>query len=205
MLPEFRRRYGLPRRPTVASLDDERARRIRVGGDPITFEAIVGTSSDQVAVAPGVLRRTWREGGRRYFHYASDTPINNEYGVFSAGYALHEEQRGAVAIQIFHHPGHAANLTRMLASVRASLDHYTRQFGPYPYRYIRLIENPGAGMGVHTEAATIEYGEGFSSSIQATPRRTGMSSLQSSPTESRAAGGACRLRPRTSRERGYWT
>ena len=169
-----RKRYGLPRRPAVASLDDERARRIRVGSDLITFEAIVGTSSDQVAIAPGALRRTWTEGGRRYFHYLTDVPINNQYGVFSARYALHEEQWNpafaysrpgsgqAIAIQIFHHPGHAANLGRMLASVRASLDHYTRQFGPYPYSYIRLIENPGPGMGVHTEAATIEYGEGFS-------------------------------------------
>jgi ABC-2 type transport system permease protein len=161
-----RKQYGFTPRPAVASLDDERAQRIRVGGDPITFEAIVGTSSDQVAVAPGALRRTWTEGRRRYFHYVTDVPINNEYGVFSAKFAMREEQwTGSgqpVAIQIFHHPGHAANLGRMLASVRASLDHYIRQFGPYPYSYIRLIENPGPGMGVHTEAATIEYGEGFS-------------------------------------------
>ena len=164
-----RRQYGLARRPAVPSLDDAEARRIRVGGDPITFEAIVGTSGDQVAVAPGALRRTWTEGGRRYFHYLTDVPINNQYGVFSARYALHEEQWNpstgsgqAVAIQIFHHPGHAGNLGRMVASVRASLDHYTRQFGPYPYSYIRLIENPVRGMGVATEAATVEYGEGFS-------------------------------------------
>jgi hypothetical protein len=50
----------------------------------------------------------------------------------------------------------------MVASVRASLDHYTRQFGPYPYSYLRMIENPDRGMGVGTEAAMIEYGEGFS-------------------------------------------
>jgi hypothetical protein len=50
----------------------------------------------------------------------------------------------------------------MVASVRASLDRYTRQFGPYPYPYLRLIETPGRGMGVQTEAATIQYGEGFS-------------------------------------------
>lgn len=135
----------------------------------------MGTSGDQVAVAPGTLRRTWAEGGRRYFHYVTDVPINNQYGVFSAGYAVHEEQWArpaqgqgatgpgpAVAIQIFHHPGHAGNLGRMVARVRASLDHYTRQFGPYPYSYIRLIENPDRGMGVATEAATVEYGEGFS-------------------------------------------
>jgi hypothetical protein len=91
--------------------------------------------------------------------------------VFSAKYALHEEQwkaglGQAVAIQVFYHPGHhlghAGNLDRMLASVRASLDYYTRTFGPYPYSYLRLIENPDRGMGVGTEAATIEYGEGFS-------------------------------------------
>ena len=169
----LRRQYGLSRRRAVPSLDDPSleniARRIRVGGDPIAFEAIVGTGADQVAVAPGALRRTWTEGGRRYFHYLADVPINNEYGVFSARYALHEEQwnastasRPPVAIQIFHHPAHAANLGRMAASVRASLDHYTRHFGPYPYSYIRLIENPIRGMGVGTEAATVEYGEGFS-------------------------------------------
>jgi ABC-2 type transport system permease protein len=94
-------------------------------------------------------------------------PINSEYGVFSADCAVHEEQwtpsagaGQAVAIQIFHHPGHTGTLGRMVASVRASLDHYTRR--PYPYPYLRLIESPALAMGVQTEAATIEYGEGFS-------------------------------------------
>jgi hypothetical protein len=163
---EIRKQYGLRRRPAIPSLDDAKARRIRVGGDPIAFDAIVGTSSDQVAIAPGTLRGAWTEGGRRYFHYVADVPVNNQYGVFSAGYALREEQwQGsgqAVAIQIFHHRGHAANLSRMVASVRASLGYYTRHFGPYPYGYIRLIESPGAGFGVQTQAATIEYREGFS-------------------------------------------
>jgi ABC-2 type transport system permease protein len=149
-----RRQYGLTPRPAFPPLDDAKARRIRVGGDPIAFDAIVSTSTDQVAVAPGTLRRTWTEGGR---------------GVFSADYAVHEEQRTpsagtgqGVAIQIFHHPGHTGPLGRMVAGVRASLDRYTRQFGPYPYPYLRLIESPARGMGVQTEAATIEYGEGFS-------------------------------------------
>ena len=48
-------------RPAVPSLDDAVARRIRVGGVPIDFDAIVGTSGDQIAVAPGTLRRTWTE------------------------------------------------------------------------------------------------------------------------------------------------
>jgi len=165
----MRRQYGLAPRPAVRSLDDTGARRIPVGGDRQTFEAVVGTSVDQVAVAPGALRRTWTEGGRRYFHYVADVPINNQYAVFSANYAVREEQwkpgtgsGPSVAIQIFHHPAHAGSLGRMVASVRASLDQYTRQFGPYPYSYLRLIESPGLGMRVQTEAATVKYGEGFS-------------------------------------------
>jgi hypothetical protein len=166
---EARRQFGLAPRPAVPSLDDAVARGIRVGGDPITFEATVSTSGDQIAVAPGALRRTWTEGGRRYFHYVADVPINNEYGVFSARYALHEEQwksstgsGPAVAIQVFHDPRHAGNLARMVRAVRASLSYHTERFGPYPHSYIKVIENPARGMGVHTEAATVEYGEGFS-------------------------------------------
>jgi ABC-2 type transport system permease protein len=160
-----RRQFGLVPRPAFPSLDDAEARRIRVGGDPVAFEAVVGTSGDQVAVAPGTLRRTWTEGPRRYFHYVTDVPVDNRYAVFSAGYAVHEEQwKGAgqaVAIQIFHHAGHTETLGRMMASVRASLDYFTRQFGPYPYSYLRLIESP-ALRGVQTAAATVEYGEEFS-------------------------------------------
>lgn len=129
----------------------------------------MGTSGDQIAVAPGTLRRTWTEGGRRYVHYVTDVRVNNQYGVFCADYAVHEEQwkpstgsGQAVAIQIFHHPGHTGSLGRMVASVRASLDYYTRQFGPYPYSYLKLIESPALSMVVRTEAATVEYGEGFS-------------------------------------------
>ena len=162
-----RRQYGLARRPAAPSLNDAAALRIPVGGDPIAFDAIVGTSADQVAVAPGVLRRAWTEGGRRYFHYVTEVPVNNRYGVFSARYAMREEQwkspadtGQSVAIQIFHHPGHAPNLDRMVAGVRASLDHHTRRFGPYPYSYLKLIESP-AIMGAQTQAATIEYGEAF--------------------------------------------
>jgi hypothetical protein len=87
--------------------------------------------------------------------------------VFSAKYALHEEQWNpgsgpAVAIQIFHDPRHAENLAHMVRGVRASLSYHTERFGPYPHSYIKLIENPTRGMGVGSEAATVEYGEGFS-------------------------------------------
>ena len=85
--PETARAHGLAPRPPFPSLDDVEARRTASGGERIAFEAVVGTDEDQIAVAPGTLRRTWTEGGRRYFHYATDAPIANEYSFFSAEYA----------------------------------------------------------------------------------------------------------------------
>ncbi len=55
-----RRAHGLAPRPLIPSLDDVEARTDRDAG--IAFEAVVGTDEDQVAVAPGTLRRTWTEG-----------------------------------------------------------------------------------------------------------------------------------------------
>ena len=159
-----RQGQGLPPRPAIPCLYDVEARQyVSWTGWKIDFEAVVGTAEDQTAVAPGVLRETWTEGGRRYFRYSTDAPIGNGYAVASANYALHEGEWNDVAIQIFHHRDHAANLDRMLRSVQASLGYYTDQFGPYPYSYLRLVERPGPGFGLHADAGTITYREWFMS------------------------------------------
>jgi ABC-2 type transport system permease protein len=158
---EVRRAYGLAPRPPIPSLDDPAARNDMTGVERIAFEAVVGTDDNQTAVAPGTLRRTWTEGGRRYFHYIADGPIGNEYFFFSADYTLHEERWNGVAIQIFHHPESGANLERLVRSIRASLDYCTEQFGPYPHSYLRLVAIPGQGVGLRAETSTITYREGF--------------------------------------------
>ena len=157
-----RRAHGLEPRPELLSPYDVEAQQPTTGPERIAFEAVVGTDEDQVAVAPGTLRRTWTEGGRRYFQYSTDAPIGNEYAFSSSNYAVHEAQWNDVAIQIFHHPGHIANLDRMVRSVQASLDYNTTHFGPSARGYIRLIERPGHAFGLHAEDDTIFYGEAFS-------------------------------------------
>ncbi len=160
-----RREHGLPVRPVVPSLDDVEAR--TESAERIAFEAVLGTDEDQVAVAPGRLRRTWTEGGRRYFHYSTDDS-GTELGFFSADYAVREETWNppagsgqAVTIQVFHHPGHTAHLDRMLRSLRASLDYYSEHFGPYPRGYLSVVERPGLGTGMHADAGMITHEEGF--------------------------------------------
>jgi ABC-type transport system involved in multi-copper enzyme maturation permease subunit len=157
---EDRRTHGLPRQitlPPPGDIDPSMA-----ASAPATFEAVVGTAIGQVAVAPGELRRTWSEGGRRYFHYISDVPINGVDVFFSADYAVHCERWRDVDLQVYLHPGHTKHLERLLRGVRASLDYYSAQFGPYPYRFLQIVEQPGNffGMGVDG-SGVITGGETF--------------------------------------------
>ena len=173
--PAERREHGLPARPLLASLSpDQEGNDAAVrGGEGIAFDAVMGTDAGQVAVAPGALRRTWTEGGRRYFHYSTDAPIADQWGFFSADYAVREEQAHGVAIRIFHDAHHSAHLEGMIRSTRASLDYYGAQFGAYPYHHLTLVEHPGAtGVGMHAEPSLIYYGEGVASWTSRTGQRS---------------------------------
>jgi hypothetical protein len=157
-----RRAHGLEPRPVIASLHETGEREPASRGGGIAFEAVVGTAHDQVAVAPGALRRTWTEGGRRWFHYATDAPIGSEWSFFSARYAVREGRWNDVVIRIFHHPAHTAHLERTMRGVRASLDYFAAQLGPYPHRHLTIVEHPGApGTGMHADAGMLTYGQGF--------------------------------------------
>ncbi|MEA2463121.1 MAG: type transport system permease protein, partial [Acidobacteriota bacterium] len=174
-----RRTHGLEPRPLLASLYDEEGREVATRGGGIAFEAVMGTDQDQVAVAPGALRRTWTERGRRYFHYATSAPIGSEWAFFSARYAVREgtwqvaSTGQAVAIRILHHPEHTAHLDRVMRSVRDSLGYYSKEFGAYPYRHLTIVERGGApGSGMHADPSLISHGEHFPSWIPKDEQRS---------------------------------
>jgi ABC-2 type transport system permease protein len=157
---EDRRKQGLPRQLTLPPPGDIDP--LVAAGAAATFDAIVGTDANQVAVAPGELRRTWTEAGRRYFHYVSDVPINGMDVFFSAHYAVHRERWNGVDVQVFLHPGHAKHLERLLRGIRASLDYYSAQFGPYPYRFLQIVEQPGNFLGMGVDGSgVVTGGEGM--------------------------------------------
>jgi ABC-type transport system involved in multi-copper enzyme maturation permease subunit len=162
-----RRRLGLGPRAAFRSLEDTDAH-VRER-DWVSFSAVVGTAEGQTAVAPGRLQRTWTKDGRRYFQYATDGPIPVGFSFYSAGYALHEATwappAGAgqeVAIRIYHDPRHTLNLDRMVRGIRAALDYYTVQFGPYPFGHLTIVERGSHGDSLSAEATLIDYGEAFS-------------------------------------------
>lgn len=159
---------GLPPRPGVRSLDDIEARNEMGHAERIEFSAVVGTAEGQMAVASGVLRRTWTEKGRRYFHYTSDAPIRNDFAILSAAYAVTSATWTPVAVagrpvlvEVIHHPAHAAAAERLLRSAEASLAYYSRTFGPYPAGGLRLVEYPGSSISAHASPFNVRYTEGF--------------------------------------------
>jgi hypothetical protein len=122
------------------------------GGDgyEIAFEIIVSTDSSQIALAPGNLKKEWVEGNRRYFHYQMAQPMINFYSVVSAEYELLYDQwvptdsnyGQPINLEIYHHKNHTHNLDRMMKSMKASFDYYTKHFGPYAYKQMRIMEFP---------------------------------------------------------------
>jgi len=144
-----RRKFGLAPRPRMPDLDD-RARHMQSAltrdADFIAYRAQVCTAADQLPVTSGYVERDWTENGRRCIAFRMDTPMAAIYPFVSARYAVKRDvwkgPDGDVAIEIDYHPGHEYNLDRMIAGVRDSLDYYTKHFGPYQHRIVRIIEFP---------------------------------------------------------------
>ena len=131
------------------------------------FKARVGTSLDQIAIAPGRLVREWRENDRRYFEYETEQPIWPFFSFQSARYALARDAWNDVTIEIFHDPGHAGNLPSMFASAKRSLDYFTREFSPYQYDRFRVVEFPYA-LFAQSFPNTVPYSErlGFTADLR---------------------------------------
>jgi ABC-2 type transport system permease protein len=157
-----RQRRKLPPRERVAAIGDTVARQrnlISRDADWVDFQATVGTSADQVAIAPGYLQRTWTAGGRRYFRYKMDSPMLNFYAFLSARYAVRRDRWKDVAIEVYYQPGHEYNLDRMVRAVKRSLEYYTAQYGPYQHRQVRILEFPRYAAYAQSFANTIPYSE----------------------------------------------
>lgn len=157
----IRKKFKLAARPAIPSLYDPVARKKPVSTDQIKLEVTIGTTKDEVAVGPGTLHKTWTAGNRRYFQFKTEAPIGAEYSILSGNYAVQESKWNDVAIRIYH-SRHAGNIDRILRSVKASLAYFTEQFGPYPYKYLTVVERAGFGGGGTADAGIIYYGEQYS-------------------------------------------
>ena len=164
--PGRRKKLGLPERTRMPQLDptDMVGRGnhyIAADSDWVTMRTVISTSIDQIAVAPGSLKREWSEGGRRYFEYELDHPSLNFYSFISARYEVAREKWNGIDLEVYHIPEHAYNVPRMLDSIRKSLAYYTEHYGPYRHRQCRIIEFPRYATFAQAFPGTMPYSEGI--------------------------------------------
>jgi hypothetical protein len=163
--PDGRDRFGLGNRPAMPSATDSAALRYRHGirnEDLVHVQAVIGTARDQFAVTPGVLKRSWMENGRSYFHYDTEVPESFGVAVVSGRYAVREEQWNGVKLRIYHHPEHTDNLDRVVHGLKASLEYFTEEFGgPFPYREQSIVEIPPYSVFGSAHPGLIVFSETF--------------------------------------------
>ena len=166
-----RRKYGLPPAPRTPKLDDPAyADKVGFGIDSHTaFEVVLSTNADQIAVAPGVLKKDWLQDGRRYFHYKTELPILPNLSFCSAQYAVARDRWRDVALEIYYDPKHAFNIAAMMETAKRGLEMYSTEFAPYPYPYLRILEFPNyrsAGK-FHSGTVPLAEGTGFVNDLRA--------------------------------------
>ncbi len=160
--PNERRKRDLPPVQRMPAIDDSvnlNRHYISGGGDWIDFSTVVSTSSDQIALAPGYLEREWEQDGRRYFHYGMDSPILPFWAYLSADWTVATDQWNDVEIAIYYHPDHPYNVDRMIEATKRSLDYFTREFGPYQHRQVRIVEFPRYARFAQSFPNTIPFSE----------------------------------------------
>jgi hypothetical protein len=134
--------------------------------DYITYEAVVSTTPDQIAVSPGYLQKSWEKNGRKYYQYKMEGEMDMFFTVVSARYAVAKDQwKGqdgkTVNIEIFHHPTHTYNIDRFIGSVKASMDYFNTNFTPYQYKQMRILEFPRYAGFAQSFPNTVPYSESF--------------------------------------------
>jgi ABC-type transport system involved in multi-copper enzyme maturation permease subunit len=157
-----RRKYGLPELPRMPKIDDRAQwnnNYIAGDADWVNFETTVSTSNGQIALAPGYLQREWTDKGRHYYHYKSEAKLVPFFSWLSADWQVKRDHWNDVSLEVYYDAKHAYNVDRMLYASKKSLDYYTRNFSPYQFRQLRILEFPNYLSIAQSFANTIPFSE----------------------------------------------
>lgn len=159
-------KFKLPARERLSRLDENNlvARaNTYVGPDAdwVNVNTTISTDADQVAIAPGSLRRTWESNGRKYFNYTLDKPSLNFYSFISGKYEVARRKWNGIDMEVYYDENHAANVEDMLNSIQSALQYYTANFGPYFHKQCRIIEFPRYESFAQAFPGTMPYSEGI--------------------------------------------
>lgn len=137
-----RKDFDLPKKQDAPKIADADKSKCMVHISRPNYEAVISTSYDQTVISGGRLINQWQENVRNYFHFKSDTIIENEVPIISGRYAVAREEYNDVNIEVFYHPKHDYNLNSIINGLKDSYDYGNKYFSKYPYRDLRVVEIP---------------------------------------------------------------
>ncbi len=157
-----RRKHGLPPDLRPPTLEDESGRRghdLRHDSDWVTADITVTTDADQTPVAPGYTVSDMVKDGRRTVRFKPDAPLMHFFSIQSARYAVAKDKLGDIELAVYYHPGHEANVQRMLEAMKVSIELFSQAFSPYQFKQARILEFPSYADFAQSFANTIPYSE----------------------------------------------
>ena len=135
-----RRKYGLPETPLLPALEEADRSYNPMGVSFITYDAVLSTCSSQTAITNSDLVGQWTEGGRNFYHYRSQQPMENEIVLLSGEYEVKKANYKGKSLEVFYDRRHPWNVDRILQGIRSSLDYCSESFLPYPFQAVRVVE-----------------------------------------------------------------
>jgi|GEM_PF-840732 len=142
MIDKYRKEYELPDKADAPKISEADKSVAIFDLSRPNYEAVISTSDDQTVISGGKLTSQWKEGTRNYFHYKTDTIIENEIAIISGRYAVTREQYGDVNVEVYYHPKHNYNTDRIIDGLKDSYDYGNKYFSKYPYGDLRVVEVP---------------------------------------------------------------
>lgn len=146
--------------PTVGFNDDDQiedaAERRKRGLPPVMIKALeapgrekkefiqldmtVSTNDDQLAIGVGKLIAQWKKQGRNYYRYITPAPVPFRFAVSSGNYSVLKAKYGNLDMELYYSPKHGKNARHLLAVAKESANYFEKNFGPYPFDQLRLVE-----------------------------------------------------------------
>ncbi|MBK9183773.1 MAG: hypothetical protein IPM83_11785 [Ignavibacteria bacterium] len=80
-----------------------------VDADLVNVSTVIGTSEDQIAIAPGSLPE-WRKNGRRYFSVHWTMHLRTSIRSCRHGMKLPARSGNGIDLEVYHIPKHAYNV-----------------------------------------------------------------------------------------------
>jgi ABC-2 type transport system permease protein len=157
-----RARNGLPRELRMPRLEDDGARAfqyLRHDADWVNADITVSTDAGQTPIAPGYVISDETRNGRRVARFRTDAPIMHFFSIQSADYEVARDRWGDVELSIYHDRRHAYNVERMFRAMKTSFDVFTREYSPYQFRQMRVLEFPAYASFAQAFANTVPYSE----------------------------------------------